>query len=255
MSELTGFASFEERARSFGSIAEHYARFRPPPPREAVDWVLEKRNGDVVDLGAGTGALTSLLLEKAANVIAVEPDAEMRGVLRERIPRVRVVGAVTEALPFGKATFDVATAASSWHWMDPQRAPIEVGRVLRSGGSLGMLWNGADRSIGWVEELLGPNQTDATSWPAPIHRHEPEIPEGAPFHDLEFKMFGWTIRLTVEDVVGLLGSYSRVFTLRPEARENLLARVGRFASDRVETTGSPVIDLPMRCACWRVTRD
>jgi SAM-dependent methyltransferase len=255
MSEFEDFAPSEERARSFGSIADHYARFRPAPPPEAVDWVLEKSPRDAVDLGAGTGALTELLAERTEHVIAVEPDPEMREVLHERLPAVDLVGAVTEALPFGEATFDVATAASSWHWMDPVRAPIEVGRVLRPGGSLAMLWNGADRSVDWVERLLGPNDPDSTSWPAPIHRHEPDMPAGAPFNNLEFEFFRWTTDFSVEDLVGLMGSYSRVFTLPPRAREKLLGRVEERARALVDKTGSTVIALPMRCACWRVTRN
>jgi SAM-dependent methyltransferase len=255
MSEFDDFAPFAERARSFGSIAEHYARFRPAPPPEAVNWVLEEGPGEAVDLGAGTGALTELLAGRVRHLVAVEPDAEMRGVLHERLPAVDLVGAVTEALPFGDGTFEVATAASSWHWMDPERAPIEVGRVLRPGGMLAMLWNGADRSIGWVEDLLGPHQADTTSWPAPVHRHEPRIPEGAPFHDLEFELFSWVVEVTVEDLVGLMGSYSRVFTLPPKSRETLLEEVEVGARERIDATGSRVIALPMRCACWRVTRN
>jgi SAM-dependent methyltransferase len=255
MSEFEDFAPFQERARSFGSIADHYARYRPAPPAEAVNWVLEKNPLEALDLGAGTGALTELLAQRTDHVIAVEPDSEMRAVLHERLPAVDLVGAVTEALPFGEARFDLATAASSWHWMDPVRAPIEVGRVLRPGGTLAMLWNGADRSVDWVEGLLGPHDPGSTSWPMPIHRHQPDIPEGAPFQDLEFEIFTWTIDSSVEDLVGLMGSYSRVFTLRARARESLLRRVEKSARELVDANGSGVVALPMRCACWRVTRN
>src|SRR5271154_442139 len=53
------------RAASFGGAASHYERYRPGPPVEAVDWILPRRVHSVVDLGAGTGALTLLLVGRA----------------------------------------------------------------------------------------------------------------------------------------------------------------------------------------------
>jgi 16S rRNA A1518/A1519 N6-dimethyltransferase RsmA/KsgA/DIM1 with predicted DNA glycosylase/AP lyase activity len=41
----------------------------------------------VVDLGAGTGAMTKDLLGKVDRVIAIEPDDRMRGILAAISPR------------------------------------------------------------------------------------------------------------------------------------------------------------------------
>src|SRR3984885_8815941 len=79
-----GPAPFQQRARSFGSVAELYARFRPAPPGEAVDWVLRGTCDRALDLGAGTGALTKLVVARAHPVVAVEPDPAMRAVLGGR---------------------------------------------------------------------------------------------------------------------------------------------------------------------------
>ena len=67
------------RALSFGAVADTYDRYRPAPPGEAVDWVLPTNAVDVLDLGAGTGAVTRLLRERVpGKVVAAEPDARMR---------------------------------------------------------------------------------------------------------------------------------------------------------------------------------
>ncbi len=63
-----------QRAASFGTAAAHYERYRPGPPAAAVEWILPARVHTVVDLGAGTGALSRLLVEWADDVVAVEPD-------------------------------------------------------------------------------------------------------------------------------------------------------------------------------------
>ncbi len=73
-SELTAEQK-AKRAASFGGVADHYERFRPGPPLEAVEWILPERARTVVDLGAGTGALSRLLVDRVDEVIAVEPDA------------------------------------------------------------------------------------------------------------------------------------------------------------------------------------
>ena len=76
------------RALSFGAVADTYDRYRPAPPGEAVDWVLPTNAVDVLDLGAGTGAVTRLLRERVpGKVVAAEPDARMRAVLVPSRPR------------------------------------------------------------------------------------------------------------------------------------------------------------------------
>jgi SAM-dependent methyltransferase len=253
-------APFEQRARSFGSIAENYARFRPAPPVEAVAWVLGNSpatHTTVLDLGAGTGALTGRLVSQVPRVVAAEPDPEMRAVLHENLAGIPLVAATAEALPFESGAFDAVVVSSAWHWMDPQLAPFEVGRVLESGGVLGLLWNGADRSDDWTESLLGPGLPRASSDPRPssAERHAPEFPEGAPFHDLESRTVRWRMSFTVDEIVGLMGTYSRVFTLPAQAREEMLAKARSDAEQRVAATGESTIELPMRCQCWRITRD
>ena len=56
------------RAMSFGAIAEDYDRFRPGPPAEAVGWILPRQCESIVDIGAGTGALTRQLMGHAGVV-------------------------------------------------------------------------------------------------------------------------------------------------------------------------------------------
>jgi SAM-dependent methyltransferase len=68
------------------------------------------RGGRVLDVGAGTGALTAELLRRGAEVVAAEPSPQFCAALRERFPAVEVHDASAEQLPFNDGAFDVALA-------------------------------------------------------------------------------------------------------------------------------------------------
>jgi ubiquinone/menaquinone biosynthesis C-methylase UbiE len=60
-------------ARSFDETAALYERARPGWPREAIRDLGIHRAATVLDLGAGTGKLTRILVEQVDRVVAVEP--------------------------------------------------------------------------------------------------------------------------------------------------------------------------------------
>ena len=140
----------QERAMSFGSIAENYNELRPQAPQNAVDWLVPAGCRVAVDVGAGTGLFTRTLLGRVPQVIAVEPDARMREVLTAHSPGVRVVEGRGESIPLPDASADALFVSSAWHWMDPELAIPEIGRVLHDGGRLGLIWTSRDRDVDWV---------------------------------------------------------------------------------------------------------
>ena len=74
---------------SFGSVAADYDRYRPAPPPQALDWLIPPGAQAILDLAAGTGAVTRGLVGRAERVVAVEPDARMRAVLAASCPERR----------------------------------------------------------------------------------------------------------------------------------------------------------------------
>ncbi len=86
----------------------------------------------VLDVGAGTGALTRELLERGASVVAAEPSPEFTRALRARFPRIEVREASAEGLPFGDDAFDLALAQLVVAFMaDAEAAMRELRRVAR----------------------------------------------------------------------------------------------------------------------------
>jgi ubiquinone/menaquinone biosynthesis C-methylase UbiE len=130
--------------RGFGLAADAYERGRPDYPAAAIEWLVDRldlRPGrTVVDLAAGTGKLTRLLVPTGAEVIAVEPIAEMRA----KIENARVLAGTAEAIPLEDASVDAVTVAQAFHWFRAEEALREIHRVLRPGGGLALVYNVRD---------------------------------------------------------------------------------------------------------------
>ena len=150
-------APIHPTARAFDQAAEAYERGRPGYPDPAVAWlgaVLGLGPGTtVVDLAAGTGKLTRLLVPTGAAVIAVEPLAGMRAALAEQVPGVPVVDGTAEDTGLARGLADAVTVAQAFHWFDGPVALAEIHRVLRPGGRLGLVWNRRDLTQDLQREL------------------------------------------------------------------------------------------------------
>ncbi len=107
----------------------------------------------MLDLGAGTGELTSALLAAGADVAAVEPDPAMLAELRRALPRVRAVPGSAEEIPLPDGSVDAVLAGNAMHWFDMTVAGPEIARVLAPGGILAGLWNVMDDAVAWVAGL------------------------------------------------------------------------------------------------------
>jgi SAM-dependent methyltransferase len=154
-------------SRSFGSEAARYHRFRPSYPTAAIDHVLADLDvSTIVDLGAGTGKLTASLIGRAPTVIAVEPDDDMLSVLRTELPEVESRSGSAEHTGLPDSSVDAVFAGQAFHWFPRPDTDIELARILRPGGRVGLLWNFPDREVGWVTELY-----DATGDASPPWTH------------------------------------------------------------------------------------
>ena len=123
---------------AFDQLAEDYDLGRSGWPPAMLDGV----DGDtVLDLAAGTGKLTALLVERYPHVIAVEPLAGMRALLELNAPDAEALAGSAERIPLDDASVDAVFVAEAFHWFDSDAAVREVARVLRSGGTLVVCFN------------------------------------------------------------------------------------------------------------------
>ena len=132
-------------ASLFGGAAQFYERGRlpyaPGLPNAFRDALRADGTGRLLDVGCGPGSITLRLAGAYAEVVGIDPDP---GMLREaerlrdkrRITNATFIRAPAEDLPLGLGDFDTITFASSFHWMDRERAARTVQSMLRAGGAV-----------------------------------------------------------------------------------------------------------------------
>jgi SAM-dependent methyltransferase len=250
-------AVHEVAEEGFGREAETYERVRPSYPADAVAWLvdgLELGPGRVVlDLAAGTGKFTRLLVPVGAMVVAAEPVDAMRRRFLAAVPGVPVMGAVAEALPVASRALDAITVAQAFHWFDADRAFDEFARVLRPGGRVGLIWNARDRSSDWVNDVWSIMDRVEKRAPWRDHEHWRDSALGArsAFGPLHAETFRHEQSISPEGVVDRIASVSHVAVLPSAEREGVLGEVRGVLTHHPDTRGRSELRIPYRVdAYW-----
>lgn len=246
---------FQRRARSFGGVAQVYQRARPTYPMAAVRWMTDGAPGRrALDLAAGTGKLTQVLVEAGFEVTAVEPAPEMLAELQSALPGVTALAGSAEQIPVADGSCDTVLVAQAFHWFEPVRALDEIARVLRPGGLLGLCWNLRDDSVDWVAtltELLG-GPGDVISATPPLREEPAAAHEG--FRDTDRRAFPNPQPFTVGRLVEWANSSSGVAVLEPAERERVLESIRELCATHPLLRERETFDLPFVTECVRSVR-
>jgi len=249
-------------ASSFGAAAVAYAKHRPDYARAAVDWALEGAPGPrLLDLGAGTGKLTSALVAPGADVTAVEPDPAMLTELRRSLPAVRALSGSAEAIPLPDASVDAVLAGNALHWFDMAVAGPEIARVLAPDGVLAGLWNVLDDEVEWVAGLaraggaaaVGPRDTPAGWRAGTAGAQLPGTGGTARFGSPERAEFPHGQRRTADSLTATIATRAGMLVMPDRERAATLDRIRAFLAGRPETARGE-FTLPMRTGVLRVRR-
>jgi SAM-dependent methyltransferase len=122
-----------------------------------LDWLPDSVER-IVEVGAGTGRLTLELVDRAREIVAIEPAAPLREILTQSLSRadhgdrVHVTTGFFDDLPVTDDWSDLVVACSAFtpaagHGGDAGLAEME--RVCRPGGSVVIVW---PNNLGWLAE-------------------------------------------------------------------------------------------------------
>jgi SAM-dependent methyltransferase len=221
-------------AEHFVDVAEAYERGRPAYTPEVAEAIAAELgvgpSAPVLDLAAGTGKLTRALLAAGLDVVAVEPQAELREILTAGVGSERVLAGLAEEIPLSDASVAAVTVADAFHWFHQAAALEEIRRVLAAGGGLAVLrispdWSGAS----WAHEV--------GTLIAGLRPAHPQF-EGPIWQDTARAQGCWTepreIQLAMvqpaspEGVLDYIASMSWMAALPEGQREDTIGRIGEI---------------------------
>lgn len=244
----------DEQATSFGGQAGSYEVGRPEYPFEAVAWMLDRAPAGarrIADVGAGTGKLTrALVAGEGAEVVAVDPDPAMLAALRDAVPGVPTFVGTAERLPLPDASVDAVVLGQAWHWVDPVVASAEIGRVVRPGGVLGLVWNLRDERVDWVRRLT--DIMHGSNAEIMLAAGDPVV--AAPFGGLEQERWEWVRPVTREVMHRMASSRSYVITA-DDAEKARIRRDMDALFDELGLHDDATIELPYVTRAFRAVRD
>ena len=239
---------------AFGAGAETYETARPGHPDE-VYTVLRERCGlgvasKVLEVGPGTGHVTRRLLELGAGpVVAIEPDPLLAERLREHYPAVEIRESTLEDAEL-EHDFDLAVAASSFHWVEEDVGLGRLYAALVPDGWIAVWWtlHGDDSRPDPFREAVEPLFDDVPRGPSAAGEGTPTFSRDAErrfaaltaagFADPRHDEFRWSRAWDAAGIRALFSTFSPVISLEPDRRQRLLDELERIArddfADRVE---------------------
>jgi len=239
-------ASLREAARHvYGGDAAGYAQGRPEYPEQVYD-VLRGRCGlhegsEVLEIGPGTGLATRRLLAYGAQVVAVEPDEGMAKFLTGTLggPHLEVLGGTFEQAALPSGAFDLAVAATSFHWVDLAAGLPKLGRILRPGGWVALWWtifDDPDRPDPFRDataRLLGDadlgGQRRRSSFQLDTAQRSRDLERLGGFEDVRSRLILSSVRFTSAQIRAFYGSLIEVRRRPPVERRSVLDAIQAIA--------------------------
>ena len=216
-----------------------YATYRPSYPTQVSSFLadLVPSTGLAVDVGCGTGQLSSQLANHFDRVIGVDP-SESQVAAAVKHPNITYQVARAEDLPLEDSSVDLVTAAQSAHWFSLPDFYAEARRVGRDGALIALVSYGilriADQD---VQERFGRFYYDEIGqyW-------DPErkfVEEGYrtmpfPFEEVGAPELSIDADLDREAFLGYIGTWSAVRKAEQEGRSDLFQA---FSEDIVRIWG------------------
>ncbi len=246
-------------AAGFTAGAVAYAEGRPEYPAEIEAWLHEdlglSAGKTAMDLGAGTGKFSRSLLATGAAVIAVEPVQAMLEQLRQRYPRMDAMNGSAEAIPLADASVDAVVCAQSFHWFATREALREIHRVLKPGGSLGLVWNVRDESVPWVarlSRLMAPFEGDVPRFQSYEWRRVFPAEGFGPLSEkcFENRHTGSPERVIIDRIL----SVSFMAALPRDQQEQVRAQMWEIIYRSKELAGQDEVTFPYRTMAFACTK-
>ena len=238
--------SSQSRRTTFDEDAELYDRARHGYPAELLDDLVAlagiRPGSRVLEIGPGTGQATRSLVDRGAQVTAVELGAALATVLKRKLPSVDVIVADFHTWPAPAEAFDAAVAFTSWHWLDPATRGEKVATALPPGGALATVTT--FHVAGGTQSFFDAAQRCYERWdpetpPGGVRLPDPdevptaydEVDESPLFEAAQRRRYQYDITYRTREYIDALSTYSGHRALDPQRRAGLLGCIAELIED------------------------
>lgn len=233
-------------ASGFADAVGAYERGRPGYPTGVVEELVRglglNSASTVLDLAAGTGKLTRLLMARVSRVIAVDASAAMLSELRRRLPGVEALTGTADQIPLPARSVDAAFVAEAFHWFATAETCREIARVLVEGGALALLWNRAawrEQEHPWLDSfdaLVEPHRQAAGGFPAGEDQWRVSLAQTGLFGPITRAEADHLHVISTNDFLALVASWSWIANLPDREQASVLNGVRELLTDYTELT-------------------
>ncbi|TLD88191.1 class I SAM-dependent methyltransferase [Helicobacter sp. MIT 05-5294] len=263
------------RQGDFTQVAKHYHNrpaYSPMLLSKLIACINDTQkpleNLQIVEVGAGTGKLTKMLSEFGMQVIAVEPNDNMReeGITYTKGTNIKWQKGSGEETGVQSGIADWVIMASSFHWTDPAKSLPEFARILkdskasesRAGGGqyFTAIWNPRnileDSVFYEIEEEIKhivPELARVSSGTQNVKKWEEILLSTGDFKDYFFMECDY---VEVMDKARYLGAWHSVNDIQAQAGEQRWKEILVMIESKIK--GLDIIEIPYKIRAWSVRK-
>jgi len=237
------------RRRLFDAAAEDYDAARPGYPEALFDAIEERaparRPLRILEIGCGTGQATRVWARRGHEVLAVELGARMCELARRNLaawPRIEIRNVAFEDAELPAGAFDVLFAASSFHWVDPERGNPRLAEVPAPDGILAVCWSFQGATLAGVQDLYAEHapelaeRRDSLSVEERVAVRRADLENCRWLRDVAQFHWRWARRYDAPAYRRLMGTYTDHLALEPATLRALQDAVAR----RIDELGGTI---------------
>lgn len=224
-------------------------------PAAALGWLAPPEPGRVLAVGRPSAVTANRLAGEGNQVVLADRAGSAARASRHRYPRLQVVAAAPDALPFAPCSFDEVLVAQGMHLLAPELVLEEFARVLAPGGRLSILYTVRDDSVPWVRRLaaiLREYDPDAMTGGAELYSVA-SIAASPHFPVVEHRAFRQWVPITRDGMLEMVSNAPKLAALAEASANRLLDQVGALY-DSSARPPEPLL-LPYSVMCWRAEVD
>jgi len=241
----------------FGTISELYDKSRVNYPTKLIDDVLTtskiKENGNILDVGCGSGQATIPFARKGFNIIGLDLSQDLIEIAKKKcstLPKASFSISSFEESSFSEKSFDLIISGQAWHWVDQEIGLKKAHDLLTDTGILAIFWSWQDREkssfsreVGKILDTYGENRSAVkygwlVKYSASFYN---KIKENVLFNSIEKKEYFVNIEFSKERYLNLILSFSWVQKLPEKTRMKLLKDLQKLSNEYKEPLIVPYV--------------